>query len=225
MHAGRDTRSRQHAERGDQRTRVPRPAPRSGVGDRRRPLCQPLGLGVGSTLLVTVGDRRLPLKIRGLLKDDGPARVLDGRLRPDGHRGGAAGARAVRPRRPDRDQARERDEHRHRRVRDCGATPSGLTVQRPAQRGRQVERMLAAFHLNLTALSYIALLVGLFLVYNTVSVAVLSRRGEIGALRGARSHARAGQDPVSRRGRSAGGGRFGWRPAASDGCSRMRRWR
>ena len=44
--------------------------------------------------------------------------------------------------------------------------------------------MLAAFHLNLTALSYIALLVGLFLVYNTVSVAVLSRRGEIGALRG-----------------------------------------
>ena len=41
---------------------------------------QPLGLGVGSTLLVTVGDRRLPLKIRGLLKDDGPARVLDGRF-------------------------------------------------------------------------------------------------------------------------------------------------
>ena len=36
--------------------------------------------------------------------------------------------------------------------------------------------MLAAFHLNLTALSYVALLVGLFLVYNTVSVAVLSRR-------------------------------------------------
>ncbi len=43
--------------------------------------------------------------------------------------------------------------------------------------------MLSAFHLNLTALSYIALLVGLFLVYNTISVAVLSRRGEIGVLR------------------------------------------
>ena len=61
--------------------------------------------------------------------------------------------------------------------------PPGLSVQRPAQRGQQVEQMLAAFHLNLTALSYVALLVGLFLVYNTVSVAVLSRRSEIGTLR------------------------------------------
>mgnify|MGYP003344806948 CR=1 FL=1 len=61
--------------------------------------------------------------------------------------------------------------------------PAGLSVQRPAARSRQVEQMLAAFHLNLTALSYIALLVGLFLVYNTVSVSVLSRRHEIGTLR------------------------------------------
>ena len=43
--------------------------------------------------------------------------------------------------------------------------------------------MLAAFHLNLTALSSIALLVGLFLVYNAVSVSVLARRQEIGTLR------------------------------------------
>ena len=71
--------------------------------------------------------------------------------------------------------------------------PAGLSVQRPAQRGEQVEHMLAAFHLNLTALSYVALLVGLFLVYNTVSVAVLSRREEIGTLRAlgvGRSHVR-----------------------------------
>jgi putative ABC transport system permease protein len=56
-------------------------------------------------------------------------------------------------------------------------------VRRPAARSQQVENMLAAFHVNLTALSYVALLVGLFLVYNTVSVAVLSRREEIGILR------------------------------------------
>ena len=43
--------------------------------------------------------------------------------------------------------------------------------------------MLAAFHLNLTALSYVALLVGLFLVYNTVSTSVITRREEIGTLR------------------------------------------
>ena len=48
---------------------------------------------------------------------------------------------------------------------------------------KAVEQMLAAFHLNLTALSSIALLVGLFLVYNTVSTSVIARRDEIGTLR------------------------------------------
>ena len=58
-----------------------------------------------------------------------------------------------------------------------------FTAQRPARRGEQVERMLAAFHLNLTALSWIALVVGLFLVYNTVTISVIARREEIGTLR------------------------------------------
>ena len=43
--------------------------------------------------------------------------------------------------------------------------------------------MLAAFHTNLTALSWIALVVGLFLVYNTVTISVVARREEIGMLR------------------------------------------
>ncbi len=48
--------------------------------------------------------------------------------------------------------------------------------------------MLEAFHLNLEALSYVALLVGLFLIYNTVSVSVIARREEIGMLRASVSH-------------------------------------
>ena len=56
---------------------------------------------------------------------------------------------------------------------ESNGLPDGLTVQRPSRRGRQVEQMLAAFQLNLTALSYIALLVGLFLIYNTVSASVV----------------------------------------------------
>ena len=43
--------------------------------------------------------------------------------------------------------------------------------------------MLRAFHFNLTALAWVALLVGLFLVYNTVAVSVIARRDEIGMLR------------------------------------------
>src|SRR2546422_4276979 len=61
--------------------------------------------------------------------------------------------------------------------------PPGLTVKRPQQRNAQIERMTRAFRLNVCILSVVALLVGLFLVYNTVSFAVLRRRREIGILR------------------------------------------
>lgn len=61
--------------------------------------------------------------------------------------------------------------------------PVGLQVDRPQRRSAAVEKMLAAFHFNLTMLSGIALLVGLFLIHNTVSVAVMTRRREIGLWR------------------------------------------
>ncbi len=43
--------------------------------------------------------------------------------------------------------------------------------------------MLDAFRWNLRVLSYIALVVGAFLIYNTISVSVVRRRAEIGILR------------------------------------------
>jgi putative ABC transport system permease protein len=61
--------------------------------------------------------------------------------------------------------------------------PAGEIVQAPDRRNRQIERMLGAFQLNLTALSLISLLVGMFLIYNTVATAVVRRRHEIGVLR------------------------------------------
>ncbi len=143
----------------------------------------PRGLQVGSTFDAIAADRTTTLTVRGLLKDEGPARVLDGHfVLMD-----IAAAQFLLDRlgRIDRVEIRLEDpariESAEQEIR--ARLPAGLAVQRPAQRGRQVEQMLAAFHLNLTALSYIALVVGLFLVYNTVSVAVLSRRGEIGVLR------------------------------------------
>ena len=61
--------------------------------------------------------------------------------------------------------------------------PPDVIVQSPDRRNRQIERMIGAFQLNLTALSLIALLVGMFLIYNTVATAVVRRRYEIGVLR------------------------------------------
>ena len=43
--------------------------------------------------------------------------------------------------------------------------------------------MLGAFRWNLRILSGIALVVGAFLIYNTISVSVVRRRAEIGVLR------------------------------------------
>jgi putative ABC transport system permease protein len=62
--------------------------------------------------------------------------------------------------------------------------PHGLAVARPSRRGEQVERMLRAFQFNISALSYVALLVGLFLIHNTIVTSVIARRAEIGVLRG-----------------------------------------
>ena len=61
--------------------------------------------------------------------------------------------------------------------------PPDVTVDRPAGRTRQVDRMLAAFRLNLTALSLVSLLVGMFFVGNAAAAAVVRRRVPLGILR------------------------------------------
>ena len=61
--------------------------------------------------------------------------------------------------------------------------PHGARVIEPALRTREIERMLRSFQFNLAALSYIAMLVGMYLIYNTVAIGVVQRRSEIGTLR------------------------------------------
>lgn len=61
--------------------------------------------------------------------------------------------------------------------------PPAVTVRRPIQRSRQVESMVGAFQMNLSVLSMVGLLVGIFLIYNTVSFTVAQRRREVGILR------------------------------------------
>lgn len=58
-----------------------------------------------------------------------------------------------------------------------------LVVQRPAQRTKQVENMVWAFQLNLSVMSWVGLLIGMFLIYNTIAFAVAQRRREIGIYR------------------------------------------
>jgi len=63
------------------------------------------------------------------------------------------------------------------------ALPPHLTVQPPTQRTKQVEQMVGAFQLNVRMLSWVGLLVGAFLIYNTTAFMVARRRREIGIYR------------------------------------------
>src|SRR5579859_3507254 len=63
------------------------------------------------------------------------------------------------------------------------ALPDGVQVRAAGAGTNENRRMLAAFRWNLRLLSYIALVVGAFLIYNTISVSVVRRRAEIGIAR------------------------------------------
>ncbi len=64
-----------------------------------------------------------------------------------------------------------------------GVLPASYRIEKPGARSEENQRMLRAFRWNLRVLSYISLVVGAFLIYNTISVSVVRRRPEIGVLR------------------------------------------
>lgn len=61
--------------------------------------------------------------------------------------------------------------------------PEDVTVLPPVRRTQQVDIMLAAFRLNLTALSLVSLMVGMFFVGNSAAASVVRRRVSLGILR------------------------------------------
>jgi putative ABC transport system permease protein len=61
--------------------------------------------------------------------------------------------------------------------------PPGLRLIAASEQAGALSELTAAFRLNLTALSLLALLVGMFLIYNTLSFAVVRRRQMVGTMR------------------------------------------
>jgi putative ABC transport system permease protein len=61
--------------------------------------------------------------------------------------------------------------------------PEGVQLEEAAARSNALLQMSAAFELNLTALSLLALIVGMFLIYNTVTFSVIQQRRLFGILR------------------------------------------
>lgn len=149
------------------------------LGDR---LAKEWGVEAGSPLTLAMGTRDHQVMVRGMIEPAGAMSSMWSRM-------GVMDIAAVQARfdlvgRLDRiDLITEPGASIDGIARDIGAMlPPGVTVARPTRRNEQVERMVRAFQLNLAMLSAMGLLVGLFLVYNTVSFSVIQRRREIGML-------------------------------------------
>jgi putative ABC transport system permease protein len=61
--------------------------------------------------------------------------------------------------------------------------PAGIEITRPSARGQGIENAVSAISIGMTITSFIALLVGIFIIFNTLSISVSQRWKEIGILR------------------------------------------
>lgn len=142
-----------------------------------------LGLTSGATLHLRVGSRTHAATLIGIIATDDTTRAaLDGMCVTDiataqvlfdrvGH---LDSIDLVLPEGPAGDAVRARIVH---------VLPPDAELLPAEARGRTLAQMTNAFGTNLTAMSLIALLVGTFLIYNTMSFAVVQRRTLLGQLR------------------------------------------
>lgn len=146
-------------------------------------LAQQNGWKIGDKVEMAFADQLVSMRIAGLLLDRGAARASGGRVALMDI--AAAQWRLGKLGRIDRLEIKLREGVSvHEAERNVAAVlPAGLAVSRPQQRGAEVEKMQEAYHFNLTLLSGIAFLAGLYVIYNSVSLSVIGRRREIGMLR------------------------------------------
>jgi putative ABC transport system permease protein len=146
-----------------------------------RPLAQRLKLKAGGALTVMVGAKPRRLRVAGVFESRGGLYPLDGWVMLMDLGGAqelldrvgkvdyvdlmAAGDEAGLPR------ALEK------------VLPPGVELVRPATQGSRTQGLVASYRLNLAVLSAIALFVGMFLIYQSVTLSVVRRRREIGLLR------------------------------------------
>ena len=139
------------------------------------------GLREGSEIHAVVNTRAVTLKVLAVL-DAGDAPVTDSRFAVMDI--GWAQELLARPGRVTSLQVLLSDPLHPAAVTErLTALAPGLSIGPPQQRSEQMSKMIAAFQLNLSALSMVSLLVGVFLIHNTVWTSVARRRTQIGVMR------------------------------------------
>lgn len=142
-------------------------------------LAQAQGLALGQRLRVQVDGRLASLRVIGIVRsaDEQARRGLDGLLLMDvgaAQRLFALGDRLTRI-------DLIADQAALERLRPL--LPEGARLVAASEQAGAAGQLTAAFQLNLTALSLLALVVGMFLIYNTVMFSVVQRRAVFGTLR------------------------------------------
>ena len=142
-------------------------------------ISQHLGAKVGDRLQLQINDQVHSYLVRGVLKDSGES---GGLILMDIATAQQALHRIGRVDRvlltvPDSPPLAEWEQ----RIR--AVLPAGVELRRQGSETQENRKMLSAFRWNLRILSYVALVVGAFLIFNTISVSVVRRRPEIGIVR------------------------------------------
>jgi putative ABC transport system permease protein len=142
-----------------------------------------LNLPVGAALTLLTSEGKRQFTVRALLKEQGTATVFGGSFAlmdlPVAQR--TFGKQNKLDLVDLTIEEGETVEAVQRRLRE--RLRGGAEIERPSKRGEQIELLLTSFRVGLFFVSLIALFVGFFLIYNTVSVSIIQRRKEIGALR------------------------------------------
>jgi len=139
-----------------------------------------LGVSPGGTLPVIVGDRRMDLVVQGVIEPTGVARagpflLVDIAL---------AQRLLARSGRLDRIYVHTPPGGEHDwAARLAAVLPPAASILPAGTRTDDNRRMLRAFRWNLRMMSYTTILVGAFLIYNTITAYVVRRRQQIGIVR------------------------------------------
>lgn len=136
-------------------------------------LAQEQGVGPGDRLPVQAGRRSVELHVLGVLRDQSTVELIIMDI-------AAAQEQLGMPGRLSRIDVIA-DPATAERLR--AALPTGYRLESAGSEVQTAEQLTSAFTLNLTALSLLALVVGMFLIYNTMSFSVLRRRIVFGTLR------------------------------------------
>jgi len=141
------------------------------------------GYKIDQTIELQTSQGKKPFVIRGLLEPEGPATAFGGNFAlMDVY---AAQIYFGRERKFDRidlllKEGKSVDEVKAELVAQFG---DRYEIMRPQQRTQGVENMVTTFDMSLTVLSMVVLVMGIFIIINTVTTSVLQRRREIGIQR------------------------------------------